>query len=65
MVVCGVGTIYKFRGKETDTASPYCDQKVIVFVFKSAESDFYLLCARDSENVALQVVQRVLIAVWN
>lgn len=57
MVVCGVGTIYKFRGKETDTASPfYDDPYVYVFAFKSSENGFYFLCARDSKNVALQVV---------
>ena len=54
--VCLTGNIYEFLGVETDTTKTQCDSKVVVLAFKSNETGFYFLCARDGNSVALQVV---------
>jgi len=53
---CGSGTIYTFHGVEMDETRPDYEKKVVVFAFKSTESGFFFLCARDTDNVALLVV---------
>jgi len=55
MRVVILGTIYWFHGVETDQNNPHCNEKVIVLAFKSTEQELYFLCARDRENVVLQV----------
>jgi len=51
------GNVYRFVGKETDTTKPqFGKEKVVVLAFKSNETGFYFLCARDGNSVALQVV---------
>ena len=54
--VCLTGNVYEFLGVETDTTKAQCDSKVVVLAFKSNETGFYFLCARDGNSVALQVV---------
>ena len=48
--------MYEFYGVEDDETKPYYTQIVVVLAFKSAETGFYFLCARDDNDVALQVV---------
>lgn len=47
-------TMYEFYGVEDDETKPYYTQIVVVLAFKSAETGFYFLCARDDNDVALQ-----------
>jgi len=55
-MLCVIANIYVFYGKETDSSKPYYNKDpVSVLAFRSAEGGFYFICARDDNNVALQV----------
>jgi len=48
--------MYVFCGPEMDCSKPqFNEDPVNVLAFKSAEGDFFFLCARDPNNVVLQV----------
>jgi len=49
------GNVYEFLGEEKDPTKWQYNKKVVVLAFKSNETGFYFLCARDGRRVALQV----------